>query len=144
MWSTKDTVSALIRDGTGRGPLHVKYFCFGCNGNIQFRSTQLFTANIRTVNTYCTSDCAEDFYCMHSDKISFKQTIIYCALDSVLTADYAGVKCLSRSPYGIGQTIIFLPCGFFFFFLLLTSFFSRLISAVGDWMSTILRHMVWS
>ena len=28
------------------------------------------------------------------------------------------------------------------FFLLL--FFPRLISAVGDWMSTILRHMVWS
>jgi len=33
--------------------------------------------------------------------------------------------------------IIFLPCGFFFLF-------SRgLISAVGDWMSTILPHMVW-
>jgi len=25
------------------------------------------------------------------------------------------------SPYGIGQTIIFLPCGFFFFFLLSSS-----------------------
>jgi len=34
-----------------------------------------------------------------------------------------------------------LPCGFylsFFFF-----FFPRLISAVADWMSTILLHMVW-
>jgi len=33
-----------------------------------------------------------------------------------------------------------LPCGFFLssFF-----FFPRLISAVGDWMSTILPHMVW-
>jgi len=31
-----------------------------------------------------------------------------------------------------------LPCGFF-----LLSFFPRLISAVGDWMSAILRHMVW-
>jgi len=31
------------------------------------------------------------------------------------------------SPYGIGQTIIFLPCGFF-----LSSFFSRLISAASD------------
>ena len=28
--------------------------------------------------------------------------------------------------------------------LLLLSFFPRLISAVGDWMSTILLHMVWS
>ena len=36
--------------------------------------------------------------------------------------------------------IIFLPCGFF---LLLSSLFPHLISAVGDWMSTILPHMVW-
>jgi len=43
-------------------------------------------------------------------------------------------------PYGIGQTIIFLPCGCF---LLLSSFFPRLVSAVADWMSAILRHMVW-
>jgi len=43
------------------------------------------------------------------------------------------------SPYVIGQTIIF-SC--FFFFLLLL-FFPRLISAVGDWMFTILWHMVW-
>jgi len=42
------------------------------------------------------------------------------------------------SPYGIGQTIIFLPCGFFFL-----CFLPRLISAVGDWMSAILPHMVW-
>jgi len=35
-------------------------------------------------------------------------------------------------PYGMGQAIIFLPCGFF-----LSSFFRRLISAVVDWMSTI-------
>jgi len=32
--------------------------------------------------------------------------------------------------------IIFLPCDFYFFL-------PRLISAVGDWMSTILPHMVW-
>ena len=32
----------------------------------------------------------------------------------------------------------------FILFLLLLLFFARLISAVGDWMSTILRHMVWS
>jgi len=41
--------------------------------------------------------------------------------------------------YEIGQTIIFLPCGFFFFL----SFFPRLISAIADWMSVILPHMVW-
>jgi len=52
---------------------------------------------------------------------------------------------LSRSlwsPYVIGQTIIFSCCGFFFFFFFFL-FFPRLISAVGDCMSTILPHMVW-
>ena len=46
------------------------------------------------------------------------------------------------SPYVIGQTIIFSSCFFFLlsFFLL---FFLRLISAVGNWMFTILWHMVW-
>jgi len=38
------------------------------------------------------------------------------------------------------QTIIFSSC--FFFLLLSSSFFPRLISAVGDWMFTILWHMV--
>jgi len=33
--------------------------------------------------------------------------------------------------------IRFLPCDFYL------SFFPRLISAVGDWMSTILPHMAW-
>jgi len=68
------------------------------------------------------------------------------------------------SLYGIGQTIIFLSCGFFLpsFFLsygcpteygrplyfcpvvsIFFLFFPRLISAVADWMSTILRHMMW-
>jgi len=36
--------------------------------------------------------------------------------------------------------IIFLPCGFFLSFYF---FIPRLISAVADWMSTILPHMVW-
>jgi len=42
-------------------------------------------------------------------------------------------------PCVIGQTIIFLPCGLY----LLLFFFPRLMSAVGDWMSAILPHMVW-
>jgi len=41
-------------------------------------------------------------------------------------------------PYEIGG-IIFLPCGYYLSFYL----FPRLISAAGDWMSTILPHMVW-
>jgi len=51
-------------------------------------------------------------------------------------------KLLLWLPYGIGQAIIFLPCGFFLLLILL-SFFPRLISAAADWMSTILLHMVW-
>jgi len=52
-------------------------------------------------------------------------------------------RCLLWSPYVIGQTIIFCPVVSVFFFLVLSSFFPRLISAVRDWMSTILPHMVW-
>jgi len=40
-----------------------------------------------------------------------------------------------------GQAIIFCSCGFYL--LLVSSFFPRLISAVADWMSTILPHMMW-
>ena len=40
----------------------------------------------------------------------------------------------------MGQAIIFLFCDFYLLFLL---FFPRLISPVGDWMSTILPHMLW-
>ena len=51
----------------------------------------------------------------------------------VVDAVPAGFTCYGV-PYGI-----FLSCGFF----CLLSFFPRLISAVADWMSTILPHMVW-
>ena len=54
---------------------------------------------------------------------------------------FHSVVCSSLwSPYGIGQIIIFSPCRLFFFFFL---FFPRLISAVAEWMSAILAHMVW-
>jgi len=79
---------------------------------------------------------------------------------SIVGGNIDSVLLLLWSPYVIGQTIIFSSCfmvalcnradhiyfhpvSFFFFFFLLL-FFPRLISAVGDWMSTILRHMVWS
>ena len=48
----------------------------------------------------------------------------------------------SWPPYGIGQAIIFLPCGFFLSSIFF-SFFPHLISAAADWMSTILPHMLW-
>jgi len=40
----------------------------------------------------------------------------------------------------MGMPLYFLPCGFFY--LLSSVFFLRLISAVADWMSAILPHMV--
>jgi len=43
------------------------------------------------------------------------------------------------SPYVIGRPYIFSSCFSFF----LSFFFPRLISAVGDWMFTILWQMVW-
>jgi len=51
---------------------------------------------------------------------------------------YLIMSCYLWSPYGIGQTIIFLSCVSSIFL-----FFPRLISAVADWMSAILPHMVW-
>jgi len=42
---------------------------------------------------------------------------------------------------GAGHYIFIL---WFLSICLLVSFFSRLISAVAEWMSTILRHMMWS
>jgi len=45
-------------------------------------------------------------------------------------------------PYEIGQTIIFLPCGFFLSSVYLF-FFPRLILAAAHWMSIILYTMVW-
>jgi len=50
------------------------------------------------------------------------------------------LKRLLWPPYVIGQPLYFHPVVSSFF---LSSFFPRLISAVGDWMSTILAHMVW-
>ena len=55
--------------------------------------------------------------------------IKYCYVDFLL-------KIYLCPPYVIGG-IIFLPCGFFLFFYSSPNLSRR------DWMSTILRHMVW-
>jgi len=49
----------------------------------------------------------------------------------------------NRADLGIGRTIIFSCCDLFFFLSFFLSFFPRLISAVAEWMSAILAHMVW-
>ena len=51
---------------------------------------------------------------------------------------------LVMPAYSNGQAIIFCPGGFYLLLsCFLSSFFPHLISAVGDWMSTILPHMMW-
>jgi len=76
---------------------------------------------------------------------STSQKLLKWVLSTIVGCFCAGYRLSSTvflwSPYGIGQTIIF-SSGSFFFFLLL-SYFPRVISAVGDWMSAILPHMVW-
>jgi len=42
-----------------------------------------------------------------------------------------------------GVVFSWTQCIFILWFLLSFFFFSRVISVVGDWMSTILPHMVW-
>jgi len=46
-------------------------------------------------------------------------------------------------PYVIGGALYFCPVIYIYLSLFLLTFFPRLVSAVGDWMSTILAHMVW-
>jgi len=48
-----------------------------------------------------------------------------------------------RAPPIFGRAAIMLGIGPHSSFVLFLLFFPRLISAVADWMSTILRHMVW-
>ena len=84
---------------------------------------------MRIINHLCTY--------AHQTELSvcFAQIIAEQLRRSNLLIDYLW------SPYVIGQTIIFSSC--FFFLSSIFFFFSRLISAVADWMSTILVHMVW-
>jgi len=69
--------------------------------------------------------------CHHLSRFVFRMDCGYTAYNNVLPV-------LLWLPYGIGQAIIFLPCGFY-----LSIFFPRLISAAADWMSTVLLHVVW-
>jgi len=78
--------------------------------------------------------------------ISLSPSIIRDRSESQWTSHYGAYL---WPPYviGQGQAIIFSSCGFFFLSIFLSIFylfFCRLISAVGDWMSTILPYMLWS
>jgi len=75
--------------------------------------------------------------------VTFKMLSLFCFISNSCCLSWINLKQL-LTFYGrpiIGQAIIFLPCEFFFCRLL--SFFPCIISAVADWMSTILAHIVW-
>ena len=76
---------------------------------------------------------------------SFVQVFIWIYQIYNVVCNYCKTISFLWPPYGIGQAIIFSWCGFYLLLLLLLllSSFPRLISAVRDWMSTILLHMVW-
>ena len=75
----------------------------------------------------------------HCDAASRQNSSITCCALIQILESFSLTDIYLWSPYVIGQTIILLPCDFF----LSIFFFPCLISAVGDWMSTILLHMVW-
>jgi len=74
----------------------------------------------------------KDVMIVLSNQASFKQIVSH----RFLLKEF--LCCLSWPPCVADADIILSSCGVFFFFLL-----SRLISAVAEWMSTILLHMVW-
>jgi len=65
-----------------------------------------------------------------AERLEMQPTVIYNA--SVL---FIAALCNRAGHY-------ILPCGFYLLFLSIY-LFPRLISAVADWMTTILTHMVW-
>ena len=76
----------------------------------------------------------------HTCPTQDKLTLVYSGSSEVDIISNDKSNSSSWSPYVIGQTIIFSSCSFFLSFFF---FFPRLISAVGDWMSTILLHIAW-
>jgi len=84
-------------------------------------------------NKHCWTDSTQLFHWVSTSRPCRSSTRYTCITVNQLISTH-----WLWSPYVIGQTIIFSSCFFF-----LSSFFPHLISAVGDWMFTILWHMVW-
>ena len=74
-----------------------------------------------------------------NERIMFLQLIFHNVLTESQKPRRLQKAAFLWSPYVIGRPYIFSSCFFFLSFF----FFARLISAVGDWMFTILWHMVW-
>ena len=119
---------------------------FGFVGQV-FTDQMLF----QSFNQQCQStegNCASDWF---KYQLGLSYIVIFLIHVSFLCLVSVGQLCaflhatailrhiyfLLWPPCVADADIIFLSCFFFFFF------FSRLISAVADWMSTVLLRMVW-
>ena len=121
-----------------------KFCCKNFNDVCQvFRILHHYTQGARFLQTRC-SDAIFVFLAYQRCRIAINKVdnVNRRWLESVqLNCISVSVRIaqLLWSPYGIGQTIIFLPCDFY----LVLFFFPRLFSAAADWMSAILPHMAW-
>ena len=90
---------------------------------------------------YCRWRWAANMNVMHSS-LAMYENLVSLSLQTHMC--YTNVLLSLWPPYVIGPAIIFLPCGFFLLLLLSFFFFpSPNLRAVGDWMSTVLPHMMW-
>jgi len=109
----------------------------------RFVSTDIVTLKIYVLVTFMT------FYVRRTRLLLLLWPCVLCSFHTIFMAAVWNTFRLVVSsslwlPCVADADIIFCSCAFFLsFFLSSTSSFPRLISAVGDWMSTILRHMMW-
>ena len=80
---------------------------------------------------------------------TYKRSISVTAVSEAHSHDYCKILHYSQPTHVVLFTALIMValCNradhYIFILFLLSSFFPRLISAVGDWMLTILLHMVW-
>jgi len=87
----------------------------------------------------------EPRWCSASD-FALKLLVIIDAMIRKLIYSFSRTCCRCNKINAVIMAALRSRCGHYIFALwslLLSSFFHRLISAVADWMSTILAHMVW-
>jgi len=88
---------------------------------VNFRSRATARPFVPDISVKFRHLTTKDVYELHEARATFTPRKVFLWLRRVADAD-----------------IIFLPCGFFLYL----PFFHRLISAVADWMSAILPHMM--
>ena len=106
--------------------------------NMRLRFIMFHYKYALTVVIFISINCTAAVVEMYFGNGQLSVTIDISSITSV--ACFYAIDSLLWPPCIADADIIFLSCFYLSFFL----FFPRLLSAVADWMSTILRHMVWS